>query len=46
VKLHGLDASRRFAREESDAAIAALRELPGDTEFLIALVRSMETRAS
>jgi geranylgeranyl pyrophosphate synthase len=46
VKLHGLDASRRFAREESDAAIAALRELPGDTEFLVALVRSMETRAS
>jgi geranylgeranyl pyrophosphate synthase len=46
VKLHGLDASRRFAREESDAAIAALRELPGDTEFLIALVRSMETRGS
>jgi geranylgeranyl pyrophosphate synthase len=44
VKLHGLDASRRMARERSDAAIAGLRELPGDWRFLASLVESMATR--
>ena len=44
VKLHGLDASRRIAAEHSDAAIAGLCELPGESEFLIALVRWMHTR--
>lgn len=41
VKLHGLDASRRFAREQTDAALAALGSLPGDKTFLTALVDSM-----
>jgi geranylgeranyl diphosphate synthase type II len=45
VKLHGLDASRRFAREQSDAARAAFAALPGDRSFLEALVDSMAARA-
>lgn len=44
VKLHGLDASRRMARERSDSAVAGLRGLPGDWRFLAALVESMATR--
>jgi geranylgeranyl pyrophosphate synthase len=44
VKLHGIEASRRMAREHSLAAIAALRSLPGTTDFLVALVESMATR--
>ena len=46
VKLHGLDASRKFAREQTDAALAALRSLPGNTTFLTALTESMAGRAS
>jgi geranylgeranyl diphosphate synthase type II len=44
VKLHGLDASRRYARELSEAARAALGRLPGDTSFLTALVKNMAVR--
>lgn len=44
VKLHGLEASRRMARERSDAARVAFQELPGDKAFLLALVASMATR--
>ena len=44
VKLHGLDASRRFAAEHSAAALGAFRELPGDPAFLHALVQSMAGR--
>ena len=46
VKLFGLDASRKMAREESDAALAALARLPGDTTFLLALVRNMAARTN
>jgi len=45
VKLHGLDASRRFAREHSDAALGALRTLPGDTAFLAAMIETMAARS-
>ncbi|PHX85046.1 MAG: polyprenyl synthetase [Opitutia bacterium] len=45
VKLHGIAASRRIAREHADAAQAALRSLPGDPEFLTALVASMAARS-
>lgn len=41
VKLHGLEASGKFAREQTDAALAALRALPGDKTFLTALADSM-----
>jgi geranylgeranyl pyrophosphate synthase len=44
VKLHGLDASRRFAAEHTAAALAAFGELPGDNAFLAALVESMAAR--
>ncbi|MDQ5980587.1 MAG: geranylgeranyl diphosphate synthase, type [Verrucomicrobiota bacterium] len=46
VKLHGLDASRKFARQQSDAALAALRSLPGDKAFLTALIDSMAGRVN
>lgn len=45
VKLHGIDISRRMAREHSDAARAFLRGLPGDHGFVDALVETMATRA-
>ncbi len=44
VKLHGLERSRQIAREHTDTALTALRSLPGDTRFLVALVDSMATR--
>lgn len=46
VKLHGLEGARRFAREHTDAAQAALARLPGDTRFLHQLVDSLLTRKS
>ncbi|MBI2498048.1 MAG: polyprenyl synthetase family protein [Opitutae bacterium] len=46
VKLHGLDASRKFAREHTAVALAALRRLPGEAPFLTALVESMAARTS
>jgi geranylgeranyl pyrophosphate synthase len=44
VKLHGLDASRRFAAEQSASAHAALKQTSGNQEFLAALIDSMATR--
>lgn len=44
VKLHGLEASKRFAAEHTAAAIAAIRTLPGSHDFLMALVESMGSR--
>ncbi len=46
VRLHGLEASRRFISEQTDAALAALASLPGDSSFLQALALSMASRAS
>jgi geranylgeranyl diphosphate synthase type II len=46
VKVHGLDASRRHAREQSDAAKAALARLPGGAPFLTTLVENMAARSS
>ena len=45
VKLHGLDRSRQLAQEHSGAASAALRCLPGDATFLLALVEAMVVRS-
>lgn len=45
VKVHGLEASRRFAREHTAAARDALAALPGDTAFLDALIDSLVNRA-
>lgn len=44
VRQHGVEASRRRAAENSAAAVAALRSLPGDTGFLIALAQALATR--
>ena len=44
VKVHGLEVSRRHAREHSAAAQAALQRLPGDPAFLLALVADMAVR--
>ena len=44
VKLHGLASARRRAEKESAAAIAALKKLPGDSAFLIALTEQMQSR--
>jgi hypothetical protein len=41
VKLHGLDASRRFANECTDRALAAIASLPGETGFLRTLATTM-----
>ncbi len=45
VQLHGLDASRRFAGEHTQKAVAALARLPGDTAFLSSLAHDMGQRA-
>ncbi|HWA87171.1 MAG TPA: farnesyl diphosphate synthase [Opitutus sp.] len=44
ARLHGLEASRRFAREHTAAALAALAKLPGDRTFLAALIDAMASR--
>jgi len=44
IKLYGLDGARRSAREHTDAALAALDRLPGDTAFLRALIKTMLER--
>ena len=44
MKLHGIEAARRHAAAQTDAALAALAALPGDPAFLHALVRSMAAR--
>ena len=44
VKLHGLEAARKFAREHSEAALAALHQLPDGAPFLAALTQDMLQR--
>ena len=44
VKLHGIEKSRQLARDETEAALAELRRLPGNTEFLCALAQQMGAR--
>ena len=46
VKLFGLDASRKMARTETDAALAMLADLPGDKFFLTSLVQQMAARTN
>ena len=46
VRIHGLEASRRFIAEQTRAAVATLSSLPGDTSFLRDLVQLMAGRAS
>ncbi len=46
VKLHGLEASRKLAREHTATALASLSSLPGDKAFLSALIESLAGRIS
>ena len=46
VSLHGLETARRLAAEETAHAVQALRALPGDTAFLLALADRMLTRGN
>src|SRR5471032_1722639 len=41
VKLHGIEASRRFAAEHTADTLASLDALPGEKSFLAALVETM-----
>lgn len=43
-RLHGIEASRRRAHDLSESAVSLARELGGDADFLVALIRSMEHR--
>ena len=45
VSVHGLEEARRIARGHSDAAIAALRRVPGDTGFLSRLAGDLVARS-
>jgi geranylgeranyl pyrophosphate synthase len=44
VSVHGLQAARVIARGHSDAAVAAIRRLPGDTGFLASLADGLAAR--
>ncbi|MCF3649030.1 polyprenyl synthetase family protein [Synoicihabitans lomoniglobus] len=46
VRLFGLEASRGFITEQTNVAVTALASLPGNTEFLQTLARSMAARAN
>lgn len=46
VKLHGLEASRKLARQHTDTTLGALTSLPGDKAFLAALIESLAGRVS
>ncbi len=45
VRLHGLAATRTRANEESAAAIAEFKKLPGGSAFLVALAEQMRARS-
>lgn len=44
VSVHGIEAARRLAQTQTEAALAALRSLPGDTAFLLELTQSLLSR--
>ncbi|MET0261398.1 MAG: polyprenyl synthetase family protein [Rariglobus sp.] len=46
VSLHGIDAARAMAGEQTEAALSALRALPRDTSFLLSLAQSMLRRVN
>jgi len=45
ASLHGPATAREFARRHSDAALDALKRLPGNTAFLVALTQHMAARS-
>lgn len=44
VSIHGIDAARRMAAEQTAASLETLRRLPGETAFLLQLADSMLKR--
>ncbi|KXU37865.1 polyprenyl synthetase [Cephaloticoccus primus] len=44
VKHYGLKTAQRLAEEQTEHALDALRKLPGDTRFLLALTHQLTTR--
>lgn len=44
VTIHGLDASRKYARELTSSAVEACGKLHGDTSFLVSLIEWLEHR--
>jgi geranylgeranyl pyrophosphate synthase len=44
VSLHGLETARKLAAEQTEAALQALADVPGDSAFLRALVASLTRR--
>jgi geranylgeranyl pyrophosphate synthase len=44
VSLHGLETARKLAAEQTEAALQALADVPGDSAFLRALVASLARR--
>lgn len=44
VRIHGLDASRRFAREHTQQALARIAEFPGNSSFLAGLASDLVAR--
>jgi geranylgeranyl pyrophosphate synthase len=44
VSVHGMDAARRIALENSASAASALSRLPNGAEFLVALAKSLSAR--
>ncbi len=44
VRIHGLDASHKFAREHTQKALARIAEFPGDSSFLAALAADLVAR--
>ncbi len=46
VKLHGLVKSKHLAAELTSSCMAALRDVPGEPAFLLALVNSMAARTA
>ncbi len=44
VKLHGIEAARRMAKEQTAFALDALRALPGDTGFFVGLAEALTVR--
>jgi geranylgeranyl diphosphate synthase, type II len=45
VTLHGIESARRQAAEQTEIALAALAQLPGDTTFLRELTKGMVSRS-
>lgn len=44
LKLHGMEEAKHIAQKHTQQAVTAIASLPGNTEFLITLIREMAKR--